>query len=60
MKDTTTKNGLVRRIIMINDKQRNTLCLEAIKYLQNSIKSIDPDKYRVIVLSAGKRHVNNM
>ena len=57
MKDTTTKNGLVRRIIMINDKQRNTLCLEAIKYLQNSIKSIDPDKYRVIVLSAGKRHV---
>jgi hypothetical protein len=57
IKDKTINNGLIRRIVMINDKQRNTLSLEAIKYLQNSIKSIDTDKYRIIILSAGKRHV---
>ena len=51
------RNGLVRRIVMINDKQRNTLSIEAIKQLQNAIKSTDTNEYRVIVLSAGKRNV---
>lgn len=58
IKDISSKNGgLIRRITMINDKQRNTLSLEAIKHLQDSINSIDFDKYRVVILSAGKRHV---
>lgn len=50
-------NGLVRRIIMINDKQRNTLSLDAIKHIKNAVKSTDINKYRVIIISADKRSV---
>jgi enoyl-CoA hydratase/carnithine racemase len=53
----TDKNGLIRRIVMVNDKQRNCLSLNAIKHLQNAIKNTDVNKYRIIILSAGKRNV---
>lgn len=46
-------NGLVRRIDLINDKQRNTLSLDLINYLQETIlKTINTNNYRIIILSA--------
>lgn len=50
-------HGNVRRIILSNDKQRNTLSLEAIKQLQKAIRETDVDKFRAIIITAEQRSV---
>ena len=50
-------HGNVRRIILSNDKQRNTLSLEVIKQLQKAISETDVDKFRAIIITAEQRSV---
>ena len=51
------RNGLIRRIVMVNDKEKNALSLDAIKHLQKSISDTDLNKFRMVVLTAEKRNV---
>lgn len=47
------KQGLhVRRIVMVNKKQRNTMSLEMIKNLQHAVLSTPVDKCRALVISS--------
>jgi hypothetical protein len=51
------RNGLIRRIIMVNDKEKNALSLNAIKHLKNSICDTDLKTFRMIILTAEQRNV---
>jgi hypothetical protein len=50
--DDNYENCFLRKVTMINEKQRNSLGIEMIRHLQSSIDSINLDKCRVLVLSS--------
>lgn len=54
--DDKTHNGITR-IIMSNEIQRNSLGIEMINELNNSVRSVDLDKCRVLVISSSNSKV---
>lgn len=55
--DDNFENSFVRKITMINEKQRNSLGIDMIRSLQKGIDSIDLDKCRVLVLNSSSPKV---
>lgn len=55
--DDNFENNFIRKITMINEKQRNSLGIDMIRSLQKGIDSIDLDKCRVLVLNSSSPKV---
>ena len=47
----------LRRILMVNEKQRNSLGIDMIRDLQKSINSTDLEKFRVLVIASSNKTV---
>lgn len=55
--DDNYENKFIRKIVMENEKQRNSLGLDMIRSLQNAVNTIDLEKCRVLVISSSSLKV---